>query len=86
VDFLQLLDADFGVNLRRVQAGVSEHLLNEPDVGPVLVHVGSGAGDNLQSAPRQLFRGSALPSGMKKRVRPLFVDSDKAPSSTEFRA
>jgi len=38
VDFLQLADADLGVNLRGAQLGVAKHLLNEPDVGPVFQH------------------------------------------------
>jgi hypothetical protein len=32
VDFLELLDADFGVDLRRAQAGVSEHLLESEEL------------------------------------------------------
>jgi hypothetical protein len=35
VDVLQLADGDLGVDLRRVQVGVAEHLLDEADVPDV---------------------------------------------------
>jgi hypothetical protein len=40
VDFEQLIDGDFGVDLGGVQSGMAEQLLNEPDVSSVVVHVG----------------------------------------------
>ncbi len=40
VNFLQLLDADFGVDGGGVEFLVPEQLLSEPDVGSVLRHVG----------------------------------------------
>ena len=40
VNLLQLFDADFGVNRGGVEFFVAEQLLDEPDVGPVLQHVG----------------------------------------------
>ena len=40
MDFAQLHDADVGVDLGGVEPGMAEHLLDEPDVGPVLQHVG----------------------------------------------
>jgi hypothetical protein len=40
VDFLERLDADMGVDLGGVEAGVAEHLLHMADVCPVLMHVG----------------------------------------------
>ncbi len=39
VDFAKLPDGDFGIDLRRVEPGVSEHLLDEADVGAVFEHV-----------------------------------------------
>jgi len=38
MDFLQLADADLRVNLRGGQFGVAKHLLDKPDVGPILQH------------------------------------------------
>ena len=38
VDTLQLTDADLGINLGRVQVGMSEHLLDKPDVGTIFEH------------------------------------------------
>lgn len=38
VVLFQLLDADLGVNLRRAQLGMSQELLDEPDVGPTFKH------------------------------------------------
>ena len=43
VGCLEGSDADFGVDLRRVQTGVTEELLDEADVGSVVVHVGRAA-------------------------------------------
>ena len=43
MDFPQLNDADIGVDLSRVEPGMTKQLLNEADVGPVLQHV-RGAG------------------------------------------
>ena len=43
VDLPEGLDADMGVNLRGVEAGVAEHFLDVADVRAVLMHVG-GAG------------------------------------------
>ena len=43
VDFLELFDADFGVNRRGVEFFMPQQLLDEPDVGPVFQHV-RGAG------------------------------------------
>ena len=39
VDFAKLPDGDFGIDLRRVEPGVSEHLLDEADVGAVFEHM-----------------------------------------------
>ena len=51
VDFPQLNDADFGVNLRGVEPGVSEHLLNEADVRAVLKHVrGAGVAEQVTAS------------------------------------
>ena len=38
VDGFQLLDADLGVNFGRAQFGVSQELLDEPDVGSAFEH------------------------------------------------
>ena len=43
MDLLKLLDREMRVHLSRLELGVSEHGLDHPDIGPVLVHVG-GAG------------------------------------------
>lgn len=43
VDFAQGPDRDFGVNLRGVQSGVPEQLLDQADVRAVLKHVGGAA-------------------------------------------
>jgi hydrogenase maturation factor len=40
VDFEQLIDGDFCVDLSGVQSSVAKQLLNETDVGSVVVHVG----------------------------------------------
>jgi len=40
VDFLQGLDQDVGVNLKRLQAGVSKHGLDVTNVRSVLQHEG----------------------------------------------
>ena len=40
VDFLQVADAHFGVDLRAIQLAVAEKLLDDADVGPVFGHVG----------------------------------------------
>ncbi len=52
VDLAQVMDTDLGINLGRVQPAVSEHLLDAPQVGPVLHHVCSCAatGDRLLSS------------------------------------
>ena len=51
VNLLKLFDADFGVNRRRVEFFVSEQLLDEPDVGPVLQHVrGAGVPQHVAAA------------------------------------
>ena len=38
VDFLELADGDLGVNLRRVDVGVTKQLLDKTDVGSALEH------------------------------------------------
>ena len=38
VDFFEFLDRDPGVYLGGVQAGVSQDLLDIPDIGPILKH------------------------------------------------
>lgn len=38
VDLFELPDRDMGINLRRLQTGMPELLLDVPDVGPVLQH------------------------------------------------
>lgn len=38
VDFLQFLDAHLGIDFSRRELAMTEHGLNEPDVGPVVVH------------------------------------------------
>jgi len=51
VDGFQLLNADLGVNFRRAQFGVSEELLDEPDVGSALEHQGgAGAAEQVATA------------------------------------
>jgi hypothetical protein len=49
MDFAKLHDGYIGVDLRGVEPGVSEQLLDEADVGPVFEHVG-GAGVAQQMA------------------------------------
>ena len=48
MDFLQLFDADLGVNGGGIQFGVAEKLLNDADVRPIFQHV----------------RGAAMPKNM----------------------
>ncbi len=38
MDLLQRPDGDVGIDLRRLQLHMAEHLLDEADVGSVLVH------------------------------------------------
>ena len=40
VDFLQLVDGDLGVEARGIKIGMTQELLNEADVGPILQHLG----------------------------------------------
>ena len=50
VDFLQLTDGHLRVNLRCREVGVSEQLLDESDVGSVLVH------ERSTGVPEQMAR------------------------------
>lgn len=38
VDLLEFSDADLGIDLRRRELGMAEHLLDEPDICPTLQH------------------------------------------------
>ena len=51
MNLLKLFDADLGVNRGRVEFFVSEQLLDEPDVRPVLQHVcGAGVPQDVAAA------------------------------------
>lgn len=51
VDFLQLLDADFGVNLGGFQFGVSQQLLDKTGVGTAFEHVrGAGVPEEMTTS------------------------------------
>jgi hypothetical protein len=51
VNLLKLLDADFGIDRGGVEFLVSEQLLDEADVGPVLQHVrGAGVAQHVAAA------------------------------------
>jgi len=54
MDFAQLNDAHVGVDLGGIEPGMTEHLLDEPDVGPVLQHV------SCATVPKQVA-GAAAP-------------------------
>lgn len=52
VNFLKLLDADFGVDGRGVEQLVAEQLLDEADVRPGFQHVrGAGVPQHMAAAP-----------------------------------
>jgi len=40
VDFLELSDADLGINLGRIKSSMAQLLLDEPGIGSVLEHQG----------------------------------------------
>ena len=42
IHFFELLPADMGINLRRGNAGMPQHLLYMPQVGTVIQHHGAG--------------------------------------------
>ncbi len=53
VDFLELADGDLGVDGGGLELGVSQELLDVPDVGPALEHVrGAGVTKELATAPK----------------------------------
>ena len=56
MNLLQFHDADLGVNLSCFEAGVAAEDLDEPDIGPVVVHVGHAA------VPQQVATGRLLNS------------------------
>jgi len=43
VDFAQMADIDFGVDLGGIELGMAEELTDEADVGSILEHVGGAA-------------------------------------------
>jgi len=52
MNLLQLLDRDLGVNLRRRELGMTQQLLDEPDVGPAFEHQrGAGVPEQVARAP-----------------------------------
>ena len=52
MNLLQLLDRDLGVNLGRAQLGMTQQLLDEPDVGPAFEHQrGAGVPEQVARAP-----------------------------------
>jgi len=59
MNLLQLLDRDLGVNLGRAQLGMTQQLLDEPDVGPAFQLQG-GAGVPEQVATATLATGQSL--------------------------
>jgi len=56
MNLLQLLDRDLGVNLGRAQLGMTQQLLDEPDVGPAFEHQG-GAGVPEQDGTSRACHG-----------------------------
>jgi hypothetical protein len=82
MDFPQLEDADFGVNLRGVEPGMSEHLLDEPDVRPVLQHVRGARVPEQVATPQvadvRFLDHGAHPVAQVRRTEPLAVIDKKS--------
>lgn len=70
VDLLQCADGDVGIDLRGLQLHMAEDFLNEPDVGPVLVHQRSHRVPEQVTGPglAQLRRADDLFKADKRRL------------------
>jgi len=67
MDFLEPPDGNVGVNLGRLQAGMSELLLDVADVGPVLQHEGGTGMPEDVAATGLSDPGSVDISGHERR-------------------
>ena len=64
MNLLQLLDRDLGVNLGLAQLGMTQQLLDEPDVGPAFEHQ-RGAGVPEQVATALLATGQSFSGSIR---------------------